>query len=258
MEIYECAPEVVSRGKQKTLQVFADYIKKEWQKSDTKFNAFYYKRMVAIAILYRKTDEIIKQTEWYKEKKSYKANVIAYTLSLIFHYIHTRKKGYELDFNRIWNTQDTYVELDDQLMLLTKEVNDYITGPRDTENVTEWCKKEACWMRAKSRPWTINDQFLYTLVSKDEAKTEDKDERTNRKLENEIDSLKDIIARGSDYWTKVLSWGNQRRLLSEKEASIIKMIINMNYTGRIPTDKQAKVVSNARNRLIKEGMPLQF
>ena len=36
------------------------------------------------------------------------------------------------------------------------------------------------------------------------------------------------------------------------------MIINMNYTGRIPTDKQAKVVSNARNRLIKEGMPLQF
>ena len=113
-------------------------------------------------------------------------------------------------------------------------------------------------MRAKSRPWTINDQFLYTLVSKDEATTEDKDERTNRKLENEIDSLKDIIARGSDYWTKVLSWGNQRRLLSEKEASIIKMIINMNYTGRIPTDKQAKVVSNARNRLIKEGMPLQF
>ena len=258
MEIYECAPDVVSRGKQKTLQVFADYIKKEWQKSDTKFNAFYYKRMVAIAILYRKTDEIIKQTEWYKEKKSYKANVIAYTLSLIFHYIHTRKKGYELDFNRIWNTQDTYDELDDQLMVLTKEVYDYITGPRDTENVTEWCKKEACWMRAKSRPWTINDQFLYTLVSKDEATTEDKDERTNRKLENEIDSLKDIIARGSDYWTKVLSWGNQRRLLSEKEASIIKMIINMNYTGRIPTDKQAKVVSNARNRLIKEGMPLQF
>ena len=163
-----------------------------------------------------------------------------------------------MDFNRIWNTQDTYDELDDQLMVLTKEVYDYITGPRDTENVTEWCKKEACWMRAKSRPWTINDQFLYTLVSKDEAKTEDKDERTNRKLENEIDSLKDIIARGSDYWTKVLSWGNQRRLLSEKEASIIKMIINMNYTGRIPTDKQAKVVSNARNRLIKEGMPLQF
>ena len=47
-------------------------------------------------------------------------------------------------------------------------------------------------------------------------------------------------------------------LLSEKEMSIIQMIVNMNITGRIPTDKQAKAVMQARERLIKEGMPLQF
>ena len=258
MEIYECAPDIVSRGKQKTLQIFAEEIKREWQKSDVQFNAFYYKRIVAIAILYRRTDELIKQSDWYTDKKSYKANVIAYTLSLIFNYIRTRRKGYELDFNRIWNMQGLYEELDDQLVVLTREVYQFITGPRDTENVTEWCKKEACWAKAKSQVWTFNDPFLYTLVAKDEIAAEDKNERTTQKLANEVDALKEIIARGSDYWKNVLKWGTSHRLLSEKESSIIQMVVNMNYTGRIPTDKQAKVVMQARARLINEGMPLQF
>ena len=258
MEIYECAPDIVSKGKQKTLQIFAERIKKDWQKSDVQFNAFYYKRVVAIAIMYRRTDEIIKQTDWYKEKKSYKANVIAYTLSLIFNYIRVHEKGYELDFNRIWNMQNIYPELEDQIRVLSKEVYDFITGPRDTENVTEWCKKEACWMRAKSQVWTVNDPFIYSLVPQSEMKQEAKEEASVRKLENEVDALKEILARGSEYWKKVLQWGKAKRLLTTKEASILQMTVNMNVTGRIPTEKQAKVVMQARQRLIKEGMPLQF
>ncbi len=258
MEIYECAPDIVSKGKQKTLQKFADEIKASWQKSNDQFNAFYYKRMVALGIMYKRTDEIIKQTDWYKEKRSYKANVIAYTLSLLFYYIHHNKKGYEIDFDRIWNAQDIYEELEDQIKVLTKEVYDYITGPRETENVTEWCKKETCWSRAKSKVWTINDPFLYSLVSVKEIENEVKEEKATRKLANEVDALKEILARGSDYWKQMLEWGIGNHALSEKEISILKMVINMNYTGRIPTEKQAQVVMKARKRMIQEGMPLQF
>ena len=258
MELYECAPDVVSKGKQKTLQIFADKIKSEWQKSNEQFNAFYYKRVVAIAIMYKATDEIVKGTDWYKEKRSYKANIIAYTISLLFYYVRNNKKGYEIDFNRIWNLQGIYEELEDQLLVLAKEVYDFITGPRDTENVTEWCKKELCWAKAKSKVWTINDPFIYTLISKNDVEEVIKEEKSTRKIANEVDALKEIMGRGSDYWQKMLSWGTNRGLLAEKEKSILKMIINMNITGRIPTDKQAKVVMDARKRMIKNGMPLQF
>ena len=258
MELYNCAPDVVSKGKQKTLQIFAEQIKKEWDSSNDKFNAYYYKRIISIAIMYKRADELIKQTAWYKEKKSYKANVIAYTLSIIFNDIKTRRKGYELDFDRIWNMQDIYEELEDQILILAKEVYDFITGPRPTENVTEWCKKEACWTRAKSQVWTINDPFIYTLVSGEKVRNEIKEEKNNRKIANEVDALKEIISRGTEYWKKVLEWGTSRHLLLDKEISIIKMVINMNITGRIPTDRQAKVVITARERLVKEGMPLQF
>ena len=258
MEIYDCAPYVVSRGKQKTLQIFAEKIKEEWQKSDTQFNTYYYKRVIAIAIMYRKTDEIIKQTDWYKEKRSYKANVIAYTLSLIFHHIKTCQKGYEMDFLRIWNLQDIYEELEDQIRVLIEEVYHFITGPRETENVTEWCKKEACWSKAKSQIWTFRDSFICSLVSKEEIKQNIKEASSTRKLANEIDTLKEILARGVDYWQQVFQWGKEKKLLSDKEASILQMLGNMNYTGRIPTNKQAKIVMQVRERLIEEGMPLQF
>ena len=113
-------------------------------------------------------------------------------------------------------------------------------------------------MRAKSQVWTFNDPFLMTLVPQDDIKQEIKEETSTRKLENEVDALKEIIARGTVYWQKVLQWGRNKRLLSEKESSILQMVINMNITGRIPSDKQAKVVLQARQRLIKEGMPMQF
>ena len=77
-------------------------------------------------------------------------------------------------------------------------------------------------------------------------------------LNSYVDALKEILARGSEYWKKVMNWGKSRRLLSDKELSIIQMIVNMNYTGRIPTDKQAKEVIQARERLVKEGMLLMI
>lgn len=63
---------------------------------------------------------------------------------------------------------------------------------------------------------------------------------------------------GKEYWQRVLEWGSTRRLLSDMELSVIKMVINMEITGRIPSVKQAKLVIKARERLIADGMPLQF
>ena len=258
MELYACRPDVVSKGKQKTLQRFAEEIKSTWEKGDTQYNELYFKRVVAMAIIYKRADEIIKQSAWYRENRSYKANVIAYTISIIFNYIQKKYKKYELDFKRIWNDQDIYEELEEQITILQDEVHNFITGPRSTENVTEWCKKELCWTRAQEQVWTMNDAFLATLVSKESLTEENKEGTEKQKLSNEIDALTDIFNRGPQYWNQVLSWGASRKMLTEKEASILKMTTNMFVTGRIISDKQAQVVMALRKRLIDYGMPMQF
>lgn len=259
MVIYEGNPDVASKGKQAIVKVFAKETKKQWAKSDVDINVYYFKRVVALAILFKETDEIIRQTDWYREKHSYKANVIAYSMSVLFEYIRNNCKEYEMDFIRIWNQQSLYPELRLQMKILCNEVYEFITREdRLTENVTQWCKQARCWERAQKRKWTIQPEFLKTLISKDTIKGEEKEAKASRKVESEVDALKFIMAEGPEYWQKVLEWSSIRRLLSDMELSILKMVINMNVTGRIPSDKQAKVILKARERLIAEGMPMQF
>lgn len=259
MEIYNGAPDIVSKGKQAIVKVFAEETKKQWAKSDADFNNYYFKRVVALAILFKSTDDIIKHSEWYKAKHSYKANVIAYSMSILFHHIRTAAKGYELDFMQIWNQQRISSELAVQMRILCNEVYEFITrSDRLTENVTQWCKQAKCWERAQSNNWTFNASFQKTLVSKETINTEEKEAKEERKVANEVDALKFIITAGSEYWKNVLEWSDSRRLLSDMEKSILKMIVNISITGRTPSVKQAKVIIKARERLIAEGMPLQF
>jgi len=259
MEIYEGAPDVVSRGKQALVKVFADEIKKQWTKSDAEYNTYYYKRVVALAIMFKTTDEIIKQTDWYKEKHSYKANVIAYTMSVLFEYIRNNVRGFEMDFIRIWNLQKVYPELEQQIRVLCTQVYEFITrSDRLTENVTQWCKQARCWERAKEFEWDIQPSFIKTLIEKEKIKNEEKSAKEERKVDNEVDVLKYIMGAGKEYWSSVLEWGKTRGLLSDMELSILKLVINMEVTGRIPSVKQANVVVKTRERLILEGMPMQF
>ena len=259
MEIYEGAPDIVSKGKQEIVKVFANDIKKQWTKSDTIYNNYYFKRVVALAIIFKKTDEIIKQTDWYKLKRSYKANVIAYTMSILFDYVRKNAKGYEVDFIKIWNQQELYPELELQIKSLCTQVYEYITrNDRPIENVTQWCKQARCWELAQQQEWSIMPQFIKTLVEIERIKNEEKTAKEERKVESEIDALKYIMGAGRGYWEQVYSWGKDRRLLSEMESSILKLVINIEVTGRIPSVKQAKIVLKTRERLISEGMPLQF
>ena len=259
MEIYEGSPDIVSKGKQEIVKIFADNIKKQWTKSDTVFNTYYFKRVVALALIFKETDEIIKQTFWYKEKHSYKANVIAYTMSILFDYVRRNAKGYEVDFIKIWNQQEIYPALRKQLKVLCTQVYEFITrSDRPTENVTQWCKQALCWKKAQEQEWNILPEFIGSLVEIEHIKSEEKVAKENRKVESEVDALKYIMGAGRDYWEKVYSWGKDRKLLSDMESSILRLVININITGRTPSAKQTKVILKTRDRLISEGMPMQF
>ncbi len=261
MEIFAGAPDKVSKGKQAIVKEFAEQIKAQWVKSDEQFNVAYFKRVVAIAIMFNKTDQIIKTSEEYRTggRNSYKANVVAYTLSIIFEYIRKLSKEASIDFARIWNNQDVYPELEKQINVLWPEVYDFITDDnRPTQNVTEWCKRKDCWEQAKKKKWTILREFIETLIAKETLKVEEKSAKTDQKQKNEVDDLKFVWNAGKNYWQKVLDWGNDRKLLYHAEQDFLKICIGMYESGHTPTDRQVKIVMKAREKLIKEGMPLDL
>ena len=261
MEIYEGAPDKVSKGKQAIVKEFAEQIKAQWSKSDEQYNVAYFKRVVAIAIIFNKADYIIKTSKEYKSGKrnSYKANVVAYTLSIIFEYLRQNKKDKAFDFARIWNAQDTYPELDKQITVLWPEVYDFITDiSRLTQNVTEWCKRKECWGQAKDRSWTILPEFVRTLVDKESLRSEEKDAKSDQKIKNEVDEFRFVWSKGQEYWQDVLNWGNERKLLRQPEQEVLSLCINMYNTARIPKDWQVRMIIKTRERMIEEGMPIDL
>jgi hypothetical protein len=51
------------------------------------------------------------------------------------------------------------------------------------------------------------------------------------------------VAKGADYWTKVMTIGLQKSLVSYQEQTAIKQLITMAQTGNVPASSSGKVPS---------------
>lgn len=242
---YEQKPHIVSRGAQFNMRSFAESIDRQWKASDqgAEFSEYYWKKLIALAIIFKTTERVVSAQQWYQEIKAYRANIVTYSIAVIMNQIEKKQKGKTIDFLRSWNTQSISAELESQLIKTTKEVFDFITREdRTTLNVTEWAKKEECWKRAESFDFTLLDTFINTLISSGDEQVEKEIAQKEQKVSNQVNAEIELINLGADYWQKVLDFGRNDRLLSEMEDGLLSVAASFEATGRIPSDKQAKLI----------------
>ncbi len=254
---YEQRPHIVSRGAQFNMRNFAELVSKQWDPSsqNTSFNEYYWKKLIALAILFKQTEKLVSGQGWYQEVKAYRANIVTYSISVIMHQIQKNHPGKMIDFLRIWNSQTLSPELEEQIILTCREVFDFITrDDRTTLNVTEWCKKEDCWKRAQNYNFTLLENFVGSLISSDNELDEKEVAQKEQKVVNAISAEIELINLGAGYWRKVLEFGRNDKLLSEMEDGLLNVAANFDTTGRIPSDKQAKLIMQIRSRLFDEGL----
>lgn len=257
MNSYEQRPHIVSRGAQFNMRNFAEMIGKQWDPStqNTSFNEYYWKKLIALAILFKQTEKIVSGQDWYQEIKAYRANIVTYSIAIIMHQVEKDHPGKTLDFLKIWNNQSLSSELEAQIIKTTREVFDFITrDDRTTLNVTEWCKKEDCWKRAQNYNFTLLGSFVESLINTSDEFEEKVVAQKEQKVSNEINAEIELINLGADYWRHVQEFGRNDKLLSEMEDGLLTVAANFETTGRIPSDKQAKLIMQIRNRLFDEGL----
>ncbi|MBB6631911.1 AIPR family protein [Clostridium algidicarnis] len=254
---YEGYPYVVSKGAQISMREFAARIDRQWKVSDKVFNEYYYKKIIALAIIFKGTERIVSDQQWYKEIKSYRANIVTYSLAILFNYIETEFKKFTFDFKRIWNEQKIYLELEKQIAITSKEVFEFITrSDRLTLNVTEWCKKEICWEKALKEKYTIEESFLLTLIPREDEDEELKSEIKNRKIDNDINVEVEVVKLGAEYWNDLLMWGRAKNILSDIDVDILKIAASIDKTGRVPSAKQCKLILKIKDKAYEEGYKL--
>jgi hypothetical protein len=244
-------PHLVSLGPQKNFRHFAQWVSKQWDRSDLDFNEEFYRNCIANAILFKKTEELISNQSWYQG--SYRQNFVTYSIALLAHLINTKFPGSSLDLRSIWNRQSLSDVLLSQLEIISKAVQDVLTNPElGIQIIQEWCKKELCWERVKQLDVRIVDGFENTLISNSEIKKLDKTSKVQQKFDNGIDAQVEILKFGVDYWRDLKDFAIKKRFLTIEEEKLIDLAAKMS-SGVMPSDKQSVKLIKINERMVIEG-----
>lgn len=244
-------PYLASLGAQKNFAKFASYVVDTWEKDDSQYNELYFRNTVSIAILFKHIDKMIPKQPWYE--KGYKANIVIYTLSYFHFLISKQYPGFEFNLRYIWDKQRVPDAVAHEFVNLSKLVFDFITNDkRPITNVTEWCKKEQCWINLKAIDYRLPDTIKEYLISVDEEKKEKADGKKAHAIETGIQVQAEVVNKGQEYWEAAIRWGKDHKLLSDVEISFLSSATKMNY-GRIPSERQCQRIVNIDAKLIDEG-----
>ena len=252
-KFFTCAellrPDVVSKGGEKCMSFFAEYIDSQYQKTPEYFNDEFFKLAICYAILFKTTDKIVKNSDWYISASYIKPFIVPYTISKI---IVNLPKGYCLDYDLIWRKQTLYPSLSCQIEKVAHATNEFIRN--SVGSAREYCSKEETWKRYKEVSLSLDPQFVNDLISKEVMDERIKGEIKEKKLEKNVNWLVEIYNLGNSYWTDLLKEGMKRHILSPMETDLLNLAIAFTAGKKVPSEKQAKLIWKIRNKLDQAGV----
>ncbi len=240
-------PQVVSKGAQTNFMKFAEIVDEAWNKSDAQFNDKYFKDTVALAILFKHTEYVVSHQPWFEQ--GYRANIVTYSIAVLHKLIKSQFSGMDLDLGLIWNRQMVPEVITNELVRITKFVFGRITDPsRGTINVTQWCKRDACWEDVKKCDLKLSDAVTNVLQSAEENKTAERDAKKDQKLISDIEAQAKVLELGADFWKTVNSFVTSKRvpMTSDQAKALV-------YAQRIPTQFPSAYQSLQLMALLEEA-----
>lgn len=251
--VWDDHPKWVNLGAQKNFAKYAFRIGKEWEKSSDGFNEFYFRRAVARGLIFHATERIVSAQPWYNG--GYRANIVAYTLAVLSEITVRRRKN--IDFLRTWNMQGVDATLNSALTIVSQAVNeDIIRPPQGISNISEWCKKDACWTRLQSRIEDIEkllpSEFDNQLLSLEDQASEVKTAKQTQKVDNGIEAQRRVLEIPAAQWARLHQALSVKDLLTPKEIGILN--IAKQIPAKIPTERQCSVLLDALERGRLEGV----
>lgn len=137
------------------MSFFAEYIDNKYQNTPEYFNGEFFKMAISFAILFKATDKIVKNSDWYVSASYIKPFIVPYTISKI---ICNLPIGYCLDYDLIWRKQELYPSLNRQIEKVAHITNDFIQ--QSNGSAREYCSKEDTWKKYKAIPLSLDSQFI--------------------------------------------------------------------------------------------------
>lgn len=207
---FDGTPYQVSAGAQKNIAAFGKLVEHAWKQDPTSFDLPYYQRLVGRAILIRAVDSAIPAQDWYPG--SILRPLTTYTVALMSD--RMRRAELQPDYDAIWKSQTAPSAFVREAMRIAKDVLPLLQEiPQEQVRnrlITEWVKREACWVRVQASDIQLAPEFTSLLVRAVPRRASPKDWRVQ---------AYDLWKAGA--WKRLNAWNQKEAVLSEGEADLV-------------------------------------
>lgn len=236
-------PHYVSEGAQKNFNKFMLRLKdrKGFIPDET-----YYQNLIAKAILFRRTEKLVQQQQY----GGYRANIVTYTLAFISY-----KSAQRIDLERIWKEQALPAVLENEIIAVSKFVQQLIVNPPGGANVGEWCKKEKCWQVIRDYQYELSEALQRELVSVARPTI------SATPATSSIDSLTteeqalidEAAAIPAETWFALSRWAKETKNFQPWQRSLLFSVGSLIGRGQKPSIKQATHAMKAYKAAFEKG-----
>lgn len=243
-------PDVVSKGAQTNFIKFADYIDEQWQANDLQFNERYYQSIVALTIMFDYLTSFIPKQGWYEG--GYRANIITYSIALFHRLIMKQFPGRDLDLILIWNKQELPEPVKNALGIIAEEIFYKITDEkRPVINVTQWCKRAACWDTVQALKIQLPEDLENCLVDSEDSKHQKNLAKKDQRITKGVNAQTEVVKYSAEHWKRLAEFAVSHHLVSPSDVSALKIACQLPF--KIPNSVQAKRLLDLESKARSEG-----
>lgn len=244
LNAWEGRPFEVAAGAQKNFQFFMQRLKQ----TPVQIDEVWYERLIALAILYRTTERIVREEAF----PAYRAIITVYTVASLGQLTAGR-----IDFAKIWREQSISAELQALIRSWSHRLDELLRSSAGARMPTEWAKKEECWSSIRNDiPHAQNPLPPEIAGGVVGASSGGSAAPAGQALSlGDLELVRRVMQLTAEQILKVGEKGRQSGLLHWKVAAICQTVASYAAGSwqRRPSVKQSRIVIDAMDKLIGAG-----
>ena len=177
----------------------------------------YFEQLVARTILFKQTKKLVSSQKY----GGYRANIVTYTIAWLC--MDAEKREKQLDLSRIWQNQRLSPEVEQAIITVSQSVFASITHPPGNANITEWCKREACWKTILDIATDLPEAYYAQLISLLPPQPEEPSGKAVKKrklIGPEAESMERIQRLDKMTWYMILQKNRDDHFLSKEQEQL--------------------------------------
>lgn len=220
----------VCMGGQKNFQHFMQRLK---DKPPAAPDEIWFKHLIAIALLYRTAERVVRQMAF----PAFRSQIVAYLVAGL-----SQRTGGALDFDSIWRRQAVSAELEELLRTWSTAIDASLRSTAGQRNPGEWFKREECWMAIKEQLPPLLDPLPTELVNALRSPGAGDGTRSSALSGQDFDRIEEAMKIDGVTWLRGAELGQQTGVLHWRAAGILRTLAGYAIGGweKRPSIKQAK------------------